>query len=553
LPTLGEAIGATLTDFGVSVSAADIRGQKPGTVRSSEVSGTVTVSGSYSLPIAVNQLALAESLVPFKFSVNPALGLKLGGSVALTGDFSVACWRNSPSQVVLALMKTKGATLTATFNAGAGLGAAVGSGDLIEAFFSAVAPGVDLTASGLAKGDDRYKAINDVLKDSMSRAFSVSVNASLAETFSDQAAFVYAIDLAQDTDAAKIAATDAALNAALSGDWSHLSILPNAKELRNVVSDGSETKFTLPVNLLGLFSYESVTDFVGKSTIVHDAENVSVTITDSQTAKRITAASTPYLAHADKLREVLYEATMATAAYTLVGGKLGSDFKMSQSMLIYKARMSEADLRKALHLAVLIGELTTAQLDAIPMVNPRHVQIDANQALGSEQLLKIFFADPSKGTPHPLDELTLLGRRTLIALLDPANRADARRMAVLNSDQSWHDMDESGGKAPADSPGSYSDWYDVTFWANDIHDVAKPLREVLDAVSKVPVGTDPSKNKTFMKKRKVLQKAIGEVVDDTHAAFDMGWPIAVMYALSGRNTGATLKASWSGTAHVPIP
>src|ERR1039458_2717767 len=60
LPTLGEAIGATLTSFGVSVSAADIRGQKPGTVRSSDVSGTVTVSGSYSLPIAVNQLEIGR-------------------------------------------------------------------------------------------------------------------------------------------------------------------------------------------------------------------------------------------------------------------------------------------------------------------------------------------------------------------------------------------------------------------------------------------------------------------------------------------------------------
>jgi hypothetical protein len=506
------------------------------------------------MPIAVNQFALAESLVPFKFSVNPALSLKLGGSVALTGEFSVECWRSSPTQVVLALMKKRGATLTATFTAGAGLGAAVGSGDLIEAFFSAVAPGVDLTTSGLIKGDDRYKAINDVLKDCVSRAFSVSINASLAETFSHQSAFVYVIDLAQDTDAKKTAATDAALNAALNGDWSYLSGLRNAKELRNVVSDSRESKFTLPINLLGIFNYEKLDDFVAKSTIVHDDENGTVTVTDSQNAKRITAASTPYLAQADRLREVLYEATVATAAYALVGGKFGSDFQMSQSMLIYKARMAEADLRKALQLAVLIGELTGAQLDAIPISNPSHVLIDAKQSLGNDQLLKIFFADPSKGTAHPLDELTLFGRRTLIALLDTANRADARRIAVLNSDQSWHDLDESGGRnVPPDSPGSYSDWYDVTFWANDIHDVAKPLKDVLDAVSKVPVGSDPTKNKTFMKRRKVLQKAIGEVVHDTHAALEMGWPIAVMYALSGRNTGATLKASWSGTVHVPIP
>src|ERR1022692_2754410 len=84
LPTLGAAISTALSDFNLLVTAKDIRKQRPGTVQSSDVSGTVTVSGSYSLPIGVNQLALAEALVPFKVAVKPSLGVKIGGSVALT-------------------------------------------------------------------------------------------------------------------------------------------------------------------------------------------------------------------------------------------------------------------------------------------------------------------------------------------------------------------------------------------------------------------------------------------------------------------------------------
>lgn len=553
LPTLGEAIGATLTDFGLCVSASDIRRQKPGTARASDISGTVTVSGSYSLPMAVNQLALAEALVPFKFSVNPALSVKVGGSVALTGDFSVLCWRASKTQAVLALMKKQGTTLTATFNAGAGLGAAVGGGDLIEDFFNAVAPGIDLATSGILKGDARYKAINGVLTDSVSRAFSISVNGACAATFSDQAALVYAIDLPEEADGARTAATDAALDAALSGDWSQLNTLRDAQERLNVTATTSEDKFTLSVNLLGLFNYESMADFVSDSKIVYDAENASITIADTHTARRITTASTSYLADADKLRKVLYEATLATAAYKLASGKFAADFKMNQSMLISRARLSTADLRKALRLAVLIGEATSAQLDAIPMAKPSHVRIEASQDLLNDQLLGIFLADPKHGTPHAVSEVTHLGRRTLAALLDPANPVDARRIEVLNSDSLWQDMDASGGKPPAGSPDSYDDWYDVTFWANDIHDVARPLQAVLEALPQVPAGSDPAQDKNFMKKRDILRKAIGEMADHTHAAFEMGWPIAVMFALSGGNTGATLKATWNGTPHLPLP
>ena len=549
--TLGEAIGTTLSNFGLLASAEEIRRQKPGTVRSADICGTATVSGTYSLPIGVNQLALAESIVPFKFTVNPALGLKVGGSVAITGEFSSVCWRKSETEIVLALLKKKGSTLTATFTASAGLGASVGSGDLIEAFFNAVAPGIDLASSGLAKGDPRYKAINDVLTDSISRVFTVSLNAACAASLSDQAALIYAIDLPPAVDAAKTAETDKALDAALGGDWSLLTKLGNARKLRNVVENTQENKFTLSLNLLGLFNYESVQDFIRDSTIVRDDENASVTITDTATAKRITVASTPYLAAADRLRTVLHEAEVATAAYKLVGGKLSRDFEMKQSMLIYKAKMSTADLRKELRLAVLIGELAEAQLDAIPMVNPRHVLIDASQTLDNDHLMRIFFADSVAKRGHTVEELEWLARRTLAALLDPTNTVDAKRIAVLNDDTIWHGMDENGGKPPGNSPVSYSDWYDVTFWTNAIYRIAKPLKAAIEAFEQIPAGSDPSEDQSFMRKRDALKKAIGEVTHETHAAFEPGWPIAVMYALAGAATGATLKAMWNGDQHVP--
>jgi hypothetical protein len=548
LPTLGDAIRAAISNTAILGSAADVRKQKPGTVYVSDISGTVTVGGSYSLPIGVNQLALAEALVPFKIAINPAITLKLGGSVALTGDYSVRMWRKTDTELVLGLFKKKGTTLSLTFSAGAGLGANAGTTDLVKMFFGAIDPTIDLATSGLPKSDPRYDAINKVLSDCINHALQMSVNASCAASFGDESAFVYSIDLTGDP-----AATDAAINAALGGDWSRLSTLSTAKELKNVVGGSRERKTSLAINLLGLFNYESVSDFVKDFTVLHNDEDGSVTLTDRATATRIAVASTPYLANPDRLRLVLYEAMIATAAYSAAGGKTTSSVEISQSLLIYHAKTNPGALRKELRLAVAIGELTPAQLDSIPIRNPKpaHVLIDASQKISGTQAVNMFFSDSIARTPRDLGSLKKLGRRILAGLLDPSDPVDERRIQVLNNDSIWAQMDSQ--QFPQDSPASYSDWYDVTFWSHAIHDTGTPLAAAIDALDHVPVGTDPSTDKNFTDKRDALRKALGEVTRDTHAAFEKPWPIAITYALAGGSTGAAMTARWDGTVQIPIP
>ena len=547
LPTFGEAIGTTLSNFGLLRSASDLRQQKTGTIRASDISGTVTVSGSYSLPISVNQLALSESLVPFKVQVSPALAVKAGGSVAVTGDYSVICWRSSDTEAVLALMKKQGTTLTATFTAGAGLVVDANSTDLLETFFKAVAPGADLKESGIAGNDARCGEINKVLTDSISRTFSISINAGCSAAFSDEAALMYSIDLNEGDSTA----TDKALNSAVAGNWSLLSALPNAKELRNIVGDSRETKSVVSVNLLGIYNYESVADFIRSSQVVHDPTTGSVTITDKATAGRITVASSPLHADTEKLRTVVDEATIATAAFGLASGKLSSQFQIKQSLLIYQDKMSTGDLRKKLRLATAIDELTAAQLAAIQMDRPRHVLIDAGQSFEGDRIFRLFFSDTKTYTPHTPDELILIGRRTLAALLDPSEPSDARRIAVLLGNDAWKTMDDAGGKPPSDSPGSYTDWYTVKFWANAMSNAAGPLKAVLLALQGLPAGADPSTDPALTKSRKALRAKLGDVTHKLHDPFDPGWPIAVMYALAGRNTGAALKATWNGVQVLP--
>lgn len=545
-PTLQAAIGKTLNCFSFVSSATDLRNQKSGTVIVADQSGTFTLSGTYSFPISLNQLALAGTVVPFKINLNPSLSVSVGGSVAVTGEYTFRSWRTSDSELVVGLFRKKGTTLTATFSADAGLAANAGNTDLVQAFFKALDPTVNLQ-NVLPKTDKRYAAIDQVLQDSISQGLNISINASASATFGDDSAVVYSVDLTGDR-----AATDKALNAAIEGDWTLLAELPEAKELKNVVGTNREHKFTFSINLLGIFDYETVADFVTTCTVLR-ASDGSVTITDQVTAKRIAVASMPYLADAQKLRRILYQSLTPTLAYVVAGGNKTVNIDVGQSLLIYRATTNAAQLRKDLRLAVAIGELTETQLDSLPINNPKpmHVVIDANQDIKGAEALDMFFADPKTFTARDLDGLKAMGKQALAALLDPNDPVDRRRIEILNDPDVWEEMDNN--QFPQDSPASYSDWYDVTFWANAIHNAGAPLRAALLALAQVPPGTDPSTDPNFTKARTSLTKVMGEVTHDTHAAFESGWPIAIMYRLAGGATGASLTASWDSQVQVPIP
>ena len=542
-PSLGSAIGDSLNLFSFVNSATDLRNQKTGTVLAADQSGTFTISGSYSFPTTLNQLALAGTVVPFKIALNPSVSLSATGSVAVTGEYTVRSWRKSDTELIFGLFRKKGTTLTAKFSATAGLAANAGNTDLVQAFFKAIDPTVDLK-DVLPEKDPRYADINKVLQDSISQGLNVSTNASAAATFGDDSAVVYSVDLTGDR-----ASTDEALNAAIAGDWTLLS--QRAKELKNVVGTNRENKFTFSFNLLGIFDYESVADFVKTSTVLR-SDDGSITITDQATAKRITVVSEPFRADAKKLRKILYEKLTPTLAYVVAGGSKTANVDVSQSLLIYHATTNAAQLRKDLRLGVAIGEMTASQLLSLPITNPKpaHVIIDATQDIKGSTALNMFFADPKALTPRDLGTLKAMGKQVLATLLDPNDPVDQRRIQILNSPEIWHEMDNN--QFPQDSPASYSDWYDITFWANAIHNAAAPLKAALQALAKVPLGDDPSKDANFTHAREKLTKAMGEVAHDTHAAFEHGWPIAIMYRLASGGTGASLTATWDSQIHVPF-
>ena len=233
LPKLAEALKAALEHYSIPRSVEEIRKQPLGIAHTTEVGGSVKFSGSYRVPISANALASASLPFNYKIALNPEATLKIGGSLALSGDFVVRMYKTSETQLILGLYKKKGTTIEVKFAAAAGVAANVGDDDtdLVGAVLDRVFPKIDPSVAGFT--GEQAEALKGALHACIDNSLATSINGSCAASKTDESAVVYSIDLS----AGDQAATDNAITSALRGDWTLLENLQNARPVRNVVRD----------------------------------------------------------------------------------------------------------------------------------------------------------------------------------------------------------------------------------------------------------------------------------------------------------------------------
>lgn len=543
-PTVGAATEHALSSLRLLQTAADIRSQPENTVCEWDVSGTFSIEGGYQYPLAANPLSLASVPLLFgsRLEIGPELALEFLASAGVTGEFEGRCYRTSGGKAQLGLYKKKGSDLSVTFGAQAGVSAGIGSVDLLGPLFKLL--GIpDLERAGLSSPD--RDAMNASLAAALETGLSVALNTVCSASETDEAAVLYEIDLATNSPD-----LDQALNAALLGNWSQLARTPGARELRNILTSSHETRRQTALNLLGIYNYASVDDFVRQAIVLHDNVTGAITVTDKETAARLTVASAPFATNDEKLRRVLDESFLATVTYAASNAPSSASepvMEARQQLFLYQSRASPKDIRKNLLLGQALGLLTTADIEqpsAPRQQQHQYFRLAASAAYNTAAALHLFFSDVAAQTPRSEAELQQLGRRVLASLLDENDPVDNKRQEVLRSDTLWAAM-ETQRHFPPNSPASYSDWYDITFWAHALASVAPLLKSVL-AIANTLHGTDPSKNAAFMRARNSIAKALAEVTHETHAAFEKGWPLAVLFAVSERAAFVTFEAQWDG-------
>jgi hypothetical protein len=342
-----------------------------------------------------------------------------------------------------------------------------------------------------------------------------------------------------------------AVAAALSGDWTQLAALDgqgNVRKLRDVVIDTIEKKYSLNVNLLGLYNYRSVGVFVLNMRVVKNAENGSVVITDKATASRTTTGSMPLVAAADILRVVLYESFVATAAYQALGAGAGFGLTLTaqQDVLIYKNTMDHRAALKQLNPGIILGVMPKSVKTAIPATGPnvRHARFAASCSYGNDDVMRLFFSDPVKMTPWKREQLWPVGKTALVKLLDPQDLTDlARRIQVLMDPHGWDEMEFNNNSLQG---AERVDWFDITEWAGSVADAGSSLADAI-SYAKTVVG-DPTADPTFMKKRRNLALAIDAATHDAHGAFDPAYGMCLTSTLAGRTPGhdpaPVFEAEW---------
>ena len=556
LPLLRDACSRAFGNFSLTTGADAIRQQPVGTLNQTEVSGSLKTTAKLKLPYTIN--ALGSANLPFNMtaSVAPSVTVQVSGSIQIAGDFIFRSHTKAAGVVEIGVYKKRGSTLSASFTAGGSVGGELGGTDVLTMLLNAAMPGVDVTAAGIT--GDRGTALNGVIKDGLDESLGVQLNATCSAALTDEAAVVYEVRLAEGDQAA----TDSALELALGGDWSAIDLLPNAQKLRNVTKETMEEKWSMTLNLFGVYSATSVTDYVSSCTILLD-ETGQMSIIDKAEMSRISAQTSARASDTQKLRQALTEDFLSTATYAVVGGKLGLKLTVVQSYLDYQREMSAEEMRQNIQLGYELQLIPAQSLDPALMESPSfsHAAVSATVKYDSAALMNIFFKDPATMTAWTQEELEAKGRGTMSDFLDPADPTDKARMGILDNVQAWAAMDNVGSTSGIEelpyfdgfsAPQLHAvegDWVSIRWWAGAVSKVGPALKATLGAVAAVPAGRDASKDAYFMKQRAVLAHVLGDVTRNTDAAFVHGWGEAVMFGLSGRAGTAVMDLAWNSNRY----
>jgi hypothetical protein len=555
-PALIDGLKTALDGVHLASSTAALRNLRAGIVCANEISGSVTLAGSYELPVSVNALASANLPFEYAIKVQPEVTLGLSGSVAVSGDLIVRTYKISDTALCLGVYKKKGTTLNASFTAAAGVELDNDSANLANKILAKIFPDVDCTAAKI--GGDDTAAVDSALKASIDHSFSISVNGSCSAVYSDEAAAIYQVDLS----AGNTEATDAALKTALQGDWTPLSRLENAKQIRSVVVDAKEYKRGLTINLFGLYNFAAIDTYLQSSTILCD-EHGHLSVTDETNASRIRVATTPYAADADKVRIALAQDFLVTASYSVIASRVQPVISIQQSYFFYDHKMSQQAMRDQVLIGAalgLIGDGGERQFwNQALATNPvfAEARIFASAKYDADKALSLFFADAGLRQPRTRAQIEQIGRDTMIALIDAGDPGGSQRRMALDSDSIWNAMDSNGNvnafvtipqlsRLPTTALGAIeADWTAIRWWADAMLNVAPKLAELLALLDTIsPDGF--SANPQFTEKVKAFRSVLGDFLKKTHASFVGGWGIAVVFALAGSNSNRAMDISWSG-------
>ncbi len=547
--TVSAALADVLSNYVIPGDVDDLKQLRPGDVVT--CSGNRHIKASATLSASVSAVPLASASLPLveqPAQVNASAEIDVSANFQLSAACQIRAQALADGIIELGVYKQRGRDWDLSVSASAGIDASLGSRDFLAKFVEKMSPDPEADQKRLASAGldpDEIKAINDAIQNSVDHSIHASVSFDLSESASDEAAFLYRINLAQLT-----ASGAAAVTSALGGDFSTLENLAGdaaagITRVRSILTRTQKNGVTFTANLIGLLNYESIAKFISKAEAIHDPSSGDLFLKETATGERIGILTTPQAQ--EKLRKIIFDSILMTTSYR-AGGAAGVEMECSQVHFAMNSSTNEHTMSDYLDWFVALGVLS--QADKNSMMAGFHGTGSSTctaRVRFDDAACKALFLNANG--PRPSSDYVRIARQALSTLLLPgdANDNDKYRRDVLQNDSIWNRfrgqttigpvIEEIFGWRLDDRRISTleGDYSMIVWWADAMASTGKKVAETQDYLKNANRATI-STDKTFAAKAADLQKHVMDVIKKSPMRFDVPFGMVALQRAAGGNS-----------------
>ena len=558
-PTFKAALQTSLQDYAIPLSPDDFASLGIGDLATIEGTGSLQLTGTFDLLTSVNPLvSVTSAALPATVQIQEGAKIAISACLTITGDLQIRIQKVDAQTVRMGFYRKRGGDLTVQVNPSVGITAGTTSVDFISAVLGVVGPNPlpssdQLEKAGLAK--EKQDSIERALKAGIQRSLQLSIQEELLASSSQEVAFLYEISLNDLGPDGRNAIQDALrLNLSTLSE-SPQSLPQGIREIQNLLTTTRTAGHALKLNLLGIYNFTSVSELVLKGTVLTDPASGEVVITDNATANQVSGAIN-FLANPDKLRKVLAQSFLITAAYRCSGLIAHApSLKASYWHFDEHAQTDRATMTANIHVLSTMGLISAAQEGQSLALGTDfghstfYVTTDYNDALSQGLFLS------NDGQPRARSEYEQIGRKAMQLLIQPGGDDDFR-LRPLQDDAIWQQVQATGGTLgnlaelfPDLSPDSQipiiaGDYVLIAWWASTMANMGQSLSAAKRFFSSAPPPSSDSP--AFAKVQSDLWHQMADVARNTHDRFSDPWGLLAMDLASGQKSVASARIVSAG-------
>lgn len=566
-----NAVEQTIANFAIPASLDDIELMPAGSIAAVDGSGNLKFSASANLLTVTNPLASAPLPLAEAVHITGGAAITIGAAVEFSGDYQVRVQKLAQKEFRLGFYRKRGSEFSVSANVRTSIAAKLGDSDLFAALMTAISanPAADrqaLEQAGLSH--NQIQGIQKAIKSAVDRSLAIGASLELSDTRDLAAMFLCEVDLnAIQPDGRAL------LEEALRGNLSGIAGLeekpaPGITLLKTLISKTRTLQHALKVNLLGIYNFSQLSSLVAQGRVGWDRTVGELVITDQVFATKIGISTANFEADSRKLRHVLAQQFLITAAYSAASriASSGPELSATQSYFDLRSDAKWVELRNDFLLAAALGLLSkTGALERVPekLNHFGRATIYAEATYNNEAFYSLFFRDGQLRDPA---EYETAGRKAVTYLVEPGD-SDEARLLLATSDELFAALCRIGNPAsiefksaltdrgvpPEVIPAMGADYLNILFLRDALCSAGQALlaiRRFLAANS----GVDPE-NHDYRKLAADLSKRLAQVADRATEDFGGPWGFVAMALLhrSMEQKWLLVNAHVAGALQAPEP